>query len=289
MIDEKFIFISARGDIVELANDAPFILLNHEGVGAVKSNVQMQKSPFQDGQTHTDSVLEIRPINLELLLQAKSQDELFRLRAKLTSVFNPKLGAGTLKYVYGSLDREIKATSEFAPIFPPGESNRGSTFQVALMSLICSDPFWLDPHTESEPMSAWIGGMEFPFQLPVEFAMKSSSTTLLNDGDVEVPVEIVFHGPAVNPIVTNKTTGEFIRVKRTLGANDKLIVRTAFGNKTVLIIDGTGKQTRAFNWLDENSIFWQLDVGYNEIEYNMDSNSDDANVVINWRKRYVGV
>ncbi|MBS4188655.1 phage tail family protein [Bacillus sp. FJAT-49705] len=286
---QKLLFTSSQGHIAEFSNRAPFILSKIDGLGDVQADIKDQKAPFQDGSTYIDSTLTERYQSLEISILANNKEDLLKKRAYIASVFNPKLGQGTLRYENRGIAREIKATSEHVPIFPSGWDNRGQMFQKALIDLKCHDPFWLDPHIESEPMSAWIGGMEFPFTLPVEFAMKSSSTTLLNDGDVEVPVEIVFHGPAVNPIVTNKTTGEFIRVKRTLGANDKLIVRTAFGNKTVLIIDGTGKQTRAFNWLDENSIFWQLDVGYNEIEYNMDSNSEDANVVINWRKRYVGV
>ncbi|MFO1445279.1 phage tail family protein [Bacillus sp. Bva_UNVM-123] len=285
----KFTFFSSRGQIVELTNRAPFILSKFDGLGDVQADVKDQKAPFQDGSTFIDSTLGERFINFEITILATDPVELLNRRKLIASIFNPKLGVGILRYENNGIVREIKATSECVPIFPSGNDNKGQRFQRSLINLKCHDPYWLDTHIESEPMSAWIGGMEFPFEFPVEFAMKSSFTTLLNNGDVEAPVEIVFHGPAKNPIVTNKTTGEFVRVKRTLGLNDKLIVRTAFGNKTVLIEDSTGKQIRAFNWLDEQSVFWQLAVGYNEIEYNADANSDEATVLINWQKRYVGV
>ncbi|TCJ05040.1 phage tail family protein [Cytobacillus praedii] len=285
---QRIIFTSARGQIVELSNRAPFVLSKIDGLGDVQADVKGQKAPFQDGSTYIDSSLSERYPSIEITILAENMDDLLKKRAYIASVFNPKLGEGVLKYENRNVVREIKATSEHVPTFPSGTERVFST-QKALINLKCHEPFWLDTHIESEPMSAWVGGMEFPFEFPVEFGLKSSTTTLLNDGDVETPVEIVFHGPATNPIVTNKTTGEYVRVKRTLGKNDKLIVRTAFGNKEVLIEDSTGKRTRAFNWLDGNSVFWQLDVGFNEIEYNADSNSDEATVIINWRKRYVGV
>lgn len=289
MIDEKFIFISSRGQIVEFSNQAPFILLNHDGIGAVKADVQMQRSPFQDGQTHTDSVLEVRSVSFTLLIQAPNQEELFKLRSVLVSALNPKLGIGTLKYVQGAIVREASATVELAPVFPSGESNRGPNFQLAMVSIICPDPYWLDTHTESDPLSAWLGGLRFPLRFPTSFATKSSAQIFNNDGDVPAPVEIIFHGPAKNPIVTNTTTGEFVRVNRTLGENDKLIVNTAFGNKSVQIEDEAGNRTNAFNWIDLDSTFWQLEVGYNEIEYSAESGTENATVQIIWRKRYVGV
>lgn len=58
---------------------------------------------------------------------------------------------------------------------------------------------------------------------------------IVNDGHVETPIEVEFHGPAENPRVTNLTTGEYVQVNRTLTSDDVLFINTAFRNKIVEI------------------------------------------------------
>ena len=45
----------------------------------------------------------------------------------------------------------------------------------------------------------------------------------------------MFNGPALNPCVYNKTTGEFIKVTTEILSDETLIINTEYGNKTVEI------------------------------------------------------
>src|SRR5690606_29914750 len=129
--------------------------------------------------------------------------------------FNPKLGPGTLVYENGETKREIQAVSESVPVFPSGTDNRGNTYQRGLISLLCPSPFWLDNFTSGEQMSYLMGGLKFPLRLGTSFSQRGFKKKLVNVGDVATPVKIEFKGPATNPVVYNRTTGEFIRVRRT--------------------------------------------------------------------------
>ncbi len=98
-----------------------------------------------------------------------------------------------------------------------------------MVHLVCPEPFWHDSFCTSRQMSFLMGGLSFPLFLNSRFSQRSFKRILQNIGDVPTPVNITFYGPAVNPIIKNNTTGEFIRVNRELGESDKLIIDTTFG------------------------------------------------------------
>lgn len=281
---QRLTFTAANGQQIKM-DTRPFRLLTLQGAGAVQTDVQMQKAPYQDGATYIDALLEPRSLLLEVAIMAENNERLYQHRRKLAQVFNPKLGPGLLRYEYDGGVKEIEAVAELAPEFPTGRDNRAPGFQRAILSLVCPSPFWLDDYTVSEEIVTWIGGMRFPWRLPSRFAMKGPKViNIVNRGDVETPVRIEFRGPATNPRVTNRATGEFIQINRELLPGDVLIITTDFGAKRV---DINGQNV--FNWIDIDSSFWQLQVGDNVIEYSSDDPVESAAVTISYRNRYVGV
>ena len=282
---EKLIFTNSRGQSVELGNEAPFILTEIEGTGSVNVNIQSQKSPYQDGSTYLDNTLEPRPISIEVMLLADTIGEMTENRHRLLKVFNPKLGPGRLVYQLGNIKRKIEAISELAPVFPENKDFK-DTMQQGLIQLYCPDPFWLDNFEISEEITTWIGGISFPLRLPTTFAMAGPRIiNIVNNGDVKTPVKIEIYGPATNPKITLRETGEFIRIKDTLTADDVVVITTEFGNKRV---EKNGQN--AFNILDlPDSTFFNLQVGDNVIEFTTEDVSNNANAKISYRNRYLGI
>jgi hypothetical protein len=286
---QRIIFTNARGQSVELKSSAPFLLELIDGLGDVDADIQTQKAPFQDGSTYIDSVLQERAISLQIAILASDTATLLKQRQFFASVFNTKLGKGVLRYENGETIREIEAVVDGVPVFPSGRENRGPIFQKALVNLLCPEPFWLDEFSKSEKMSYILGGLSFPLRLGTSFAQRGFKKNLHNQGDVATPVTIEFYGPATNPVVWNRTTGEFIRVSRTLTETDKLVITTDFGKKSVTIENADGSKTNVFNWIDLESTFWQLIPGENLIEYGSDSDSTKSRVVISYKNRYLSV
>lgn len=288
---EKITFTNSRGQTVELGEAAPYILTKIEGLGGVGTDVQTQKSPFQNGETYIGNQLEPRSLSMEITIVSNSEDDIVAKRRQLLQAFNPTLGEGTLLYEFGSLRREIKAISDSAPTFPDAGSFK-TLQQPALIQLYCANPFWFEKAAHDEEMAEWVGGLTFPLRLPMTFASRSSkqSTVIRNDGDVETPVTFEFLGPAANPRITNETTGEYIQINREITADERLIVTTGFGNKTVILKEMTaGRESNAFNWIDLGSTFFQLGIGDNLISYNAGTSQKNAKVWVKWRNQYVGV
>src|SRR5699024_11234603 len=94
----RLIYETSNEQVIEMYS-TPYRLYFVEGLGDVESETQMQKSPYQDGSSYIDSILEPRHITIEVNIRAESERELFRLKSKLASAFSPKLGLGTLKCV----------------------------------------------------------------------------------------------------------------------------------------------------------------------------------------------
>ena len=126
-------------------------------------------------------------------------------------------------------------------------------------------------------------------ELPTTFATVSFYKEIENDGDVEVPIQIEYTGPAINPCITNETTGEYIKVNMEIGEKEKLVIDTREGKETVNLI--TPHETKdVYNKIDLNSIFFKLIVGKNLIKYSSDAEtSNDSVKIVNYSNKYVGV
>ena len=272
---------------VEFTSSAPFLLVSVEGADGVSAEVQTTKSPYQDGTTYHDSVIGERQISINGAIWAETEDDLFSKRRELLALFNPKAGAGTLTYTNNVVTKVISAYVAQPPVF---KAKVGLMIEF-LIVLKCPNPFWLDNYTSSKEIALWVGGLEFPLTLPTSFSTKGALEVIVrNNGDVEAPVTIEFAGPATNPIITNVTTGEFIKVNRIITADEKLIISTEFGKKRVEVLNElTGETVNVFNWVDLQSTFWQLQQGTNIINCDSDAGTNDAKTLIKWKNRFLGV
>jgi len=287
MTVEKVTFTNSRGQSIELSNRRPFLLQSVEGKADVGVDIQTQKAPYQDGASYVDSLLQVRAIALNVSILADSQDGLIEQRQLLASVFNPKLGLGTLTYTKGTVNREIKAIAENVPVFGVGKENNGMRFQRTIINLLCPSPFWEDIATENYKLEDFVGNFRFKFHFPVRFATRGDSRLLMNKGDVPTPIVVEFRGAAVNPKITNVSTGEFIRVNRTIPPGYKLVLDTSFGNKRVEIVAPDGVVENAFHYIDLDSTFFSLDVG--ETKFGFITEGGNPEVYVEYKHKYLSV
>ena len=263
-----------------------FGLVSVEGLGDVSADIQTQKSPYQDGVTYLDSILEPRYVSVEFIVRGKDYADVRTKRVLLTKAVNPKVGLGTLRYISGDTVREIPAVAETIPFFPDGD-NRGERWQRGTISFLCPDPYWLSEQIKEEPTFTPL--FEFPFEGEFEFGMQLDERIINIEGDVSTPIQVDFYGPALNPTITNETTGEFIRINRQLNEGEYLRIDTSPNNKSVEFVNSAGVATNVFNWIDLASTFWELQVGENKVTYSADSDIQGAVVDIRYTTRFAGV
>jgi len=284
----ELLYESNNGKMVKLY-DRPYRLYFVEGLGDVESDTQTNRSPFQDGVNYLDSVLEPRYITIELRINATSESDLTQLRSHLSTVFNPKLSLGKLTYKNGDSVKEILAVSESIPYYPDGATNRGRTFQKVMITLIAPNPYWRSPNETTKPLVAYKGNFKLPMTFPFMLGTSGSKTTLYNDGDVPSPVRIEIHGPTTNPQIFNRTTGQYIRINRTIAQGEVMHINTESGRQRIIVIDEEGNESSAFGYLDHESDLFYLELGENIIEHVADAGNRHAEVIVRWDSMYVGV
>lgn len=281
---QKLTYTNSLGESVELSNRPPFLLSKIDGLGDVEADVQRQKSPYQDGSTYVDSLLQERFISLQVSIIGTSREDVSALREQLARVFNPKL-AGLLVYENGRVKRQIYAYSEHVPKYPSGE--RVGKTQVSLINLVCPNPFWSEENPTNIKLEDFVANFSFPFSFPVSFSIRGDSKVLTNAGDVPTPVKVTFRGEAINPKVTKNSTGEFIRINRPIPQDHSLVITTGFNEKAVRIVDSYGVETNAMGYIDLNSTFFSLDVGDNQLSFITEGGQPE--VFIEYKNLYLSV
>lgn len=121
---------------------------------------------------------------------------------------------------------------------------------------------------------------------PVLFGDIQPNNIAVNEGHVPAPVLITINGACTNPRIDNISTGEYIQFNGlTMGADDRLEINTAFGEKSVHL-NGT---INVFNKLDWNSTFFSLQVGENEIKFWDDTGNPTAAIHFSYKNLFLTI
>jgi hypothetical protein len=284
-------YINNNNKSIELGNAAPFLVTTIDGLGSPQNEIYTQKSPYQDGVTATHSSLGPRNIVIEGKIIDSNRENRQAYRYKLLSIFNPKLD-GKLIIDLGSAQRQIDCKVEQAPYF---SSNSEQNYQNFSISLLAPNPYWQDINTIKEEVAIWRGAFEFPLEIVeegIEMGYRESSliVNIFNKGDVACGMKILFKALAtvVKPSLFNVNTREYFKINKTMQAGEVLTVTTHFQNKRVEL-NANGVVSNAFNWIDLDSTFLQLEVGDNLFRYDADEGLDNLEVSIYYTPQYLGV
>lgn len=256
-------------------------VIDYEGIEAAEYSLVSEENINYAGATKKKKKILQRAVDIEFEYTGLAKSE---KRQELIGFFSP-YHPGILTVTYLGVSRQI----EYEVVkFQYKDKNIYDSLQC-FVELVCLDPNFRDNIQTGENISTWIKGWKWKFTLPFKMKERGESRkTIINSGHVETPVEIQFHGPAVNPKITNLTTGEFIRIKRELTSDDTLYINTAFGQKRVEITRN-GVREDAFDYIDLASSFFSLQVGDNVIEYQSENGIDPQGVEIYYHNRYIGV
>lgn len=254
---------------------------------------QKSQGVNQDGCNSEDSLLDARVIKLQVTIRTKNREKLYELRRKIMRIINPKTYNQSTKkrgelLIYYTND--YKTYRIYSKVEDSVDFNdRKNNHDKATLSFYCQDPYWLDKKGKDIDIKSVRGGLKFPLELYSTFATVSFYKLIENQGDVEAPIEIEYIGPALNPRITNETTGEYIQVNMGIGEKEKLIIDTKEGKETVNLI--TPNETiDVYNKIDLNSTFFKLIVGKNLIKYSSDiEGAKDKVTIIDYTNKYVGV
>lgn len=277
------IFSLTRNGKTLILDEPEYGVTDYSGLEATDYDLEKTVNTNYIGERLKRKKILSRPISISADWLGRDEEKSAK-RQELIAFFSP-FSSGTLTVNYMGVERTIEYEVESFKINTVS-LHETLDFQV---DLICMDPMFQDVLQTGDSIATWIRGWKWKFTLP--FKMKERGEpqkNIINTGHVETPVEIYFHGPAVNPSIKNITTGETIRIIRELTTDDVLYINTGFRQKKVEIIRN-GTRTDAFDYIDLSSRFFSLQVGDNVIEYASENGLAPQSVEIYYKNRYLGV
>ena len=275
------------GTSVEFSKDSDTYKFLKEYTGFTFADAQYRTtdSPYQDGVTILDTNFIPRKVTIPLMVTAPSLEDIQAAVLYLIRLFNPKPGVGELKFTYENGNNYYLSC---VGTVTPSATIRGSNWQMVTISLTAHDPLWYGDYQVASLGTATT--KTFPMTFPFTLAPNLAQASLTNAGDVAAPVTIVITGDVTNPKIKNTNTDEFFEFTRNMDESDVMTITTGFGNKTITYYDATaGTTVNGFQYLDADSVFWQLIPGANNILFTSDAVDPTTTVSITWRDRYSGV
>lgn len=289
---QRLKFVNPRGQEALFDLEAPYIFWRIEGISTPQAQPVFTQAAGQDGYTFHSLVLEPRQVILTGHVHGNSPEGIrlmYEERKRLNAVLNPVYGPGTLYYENDFDMWQIPAfTIESAYL------DKLRNVQTLNIMFECPSPYWQSVK-QHEILLAYVdGGLRFPVKTPGYFGTLGYRAVIDNDSDGYVPVEMYVDGGSVNPVIINKTTGEFIKIERQFSSGDQIYINTdpeKMEVSRIYIDPATNKPVKenAYGYLSFDSTLLQLIPGENDLTFTSDDENKRVRVRIYFRKRYAGV
>lgn len=126
------------------------------------------------------------------------------------------------------------------------------------------------------------GGFTIPFTFPLHIGAGSEPTVVVNAGNEPVLPIIRIKTTATNPQLVNRTTGKEMRVDVTVEAGSVLDIDM---KHRTIVLDGAN----VYHAKSEQSEFWELQPGNNQIELVTSVGSEDTTAEVRYRSGFIGI
>lgn len=291
---QKVKYINPNGREMVIANSPPFILESISGIGAIGTQLITTAGAAQDGKSCHDVRLEDREITVKFHIEGASLADMYQQRRnaiRLTASTmhrNGKLGRLIYTNDYGSW--QIPCMVKVGV----NADKRIKTFNHCTIIIYCPSPYWRSLQPDTERLTYLDAGLEFPLELDselqIQFGTRGYENVIYNYGDAPAPLKITITGPATQPEIIKRSTGEFIRIsRRELQEGDKLYINTDPDNLEATIIRTNGTTEPAFGYVDLGTTFFLADPGENKLEYQSGDDTTTALVEIEAQSWFGGV
>lgn len=287
---QRLTFTNSRGASVNFDSVAPYLFWEIIGIGLPPVTTIQTQTMGQSGYTLHNTLLESREVSVKgFVFRREGLQAFYAARKALNAVCNPLLGLGELTYENDSGRWKISAFAIDAPY----EERIGSSQGIGV-TFECPSPFWKAAKQSVARLAYIAGGMSFPIKTPNSFGTLGYQAIIDNDSDIETPVELIMDGGSLNPVIINRTTGEFIKIMRHINKGDELYINTDPEYLEVSLITtdpATNERVKqnAYGYITHDSTLFRLIQGENRLTFESDDENNAVKLTISFHKLFVGV
>lgn len=267
------------------------------GIEASEYEVLYTKYAVGDGAYLNSKRILPRPMHIEGSVRSTKDSEM--VRKQMRRFFNPKF-TGMLYIDRNDTQRKIEYEVE-GMNFGDGELHSELEF---FLDIICLSPMWMDVDDFGKNMAEVTPMFIFPWQplktktvvnehprrgyagQVIGYRTLRKWVFLKNDGDVPAGIRIVFRarGNVVNPKITLRSTGQFVRIITEMQNGDRIEIDTTNRNQTIKMND-----QNIYNRIDRRSQTFEIKPGGDYLEYDADENYTALDVDLFYTPLYLGV
>lgn len=282
---------NVKHDILELThNEGNYQVVSVTGLNPPNAQINRSTVAGMDGAKFNSSKLEERNIVITLKLNGDIEAN----RINLYRYFNAKQWC---KIYYKNESRDVYIEGYVETV----ECNLFANNEQMQISIICPNPYFKGLEEIVDDVSKVIEMFEFPFAhgakgatfeantttdnaIPFSELDLSKVTNVLNDSESETGmiIEVEFLGTVNKLRIVNTGTGEAFTLNYKFIENDKLVIDTNKGNKSIKLIRNS-QEINIFNSLVKGSTFFQLSIGDNYFSYLADNGSSDESIAIRFK------
>lgn len=173
------------------------------------------------------------------------------------------------------------------------EGPRAGEYQI---TILCPDPLIYDGGDGVNADSAWLeqtfhkevaGGFDIEYTTPVQWRAGEMTSLIMNNGSVNTYPIITLRGVYTNPTITNMTTGQMVKINRTINAGEEVTIDMK--QRVITLLDNSQTVISIASDRDEQSYWWSLAPGENKIVLSTDSTEDTAYGIIKFRQGFPGI
>ena len=271
---------NTRNNILTLTqNEDNFQVLKITGLNPPKAQINTTKMATLDGKKFNSSTLNERNI----VITVKLNGDVEKNRIRLYSFFRPKEWC---KFYYKNSSRNvfIEAYTENVEcdLFTDNE-----TMQI---SLLCPEPYFKDVQEIIDDISKILSKFEFPFSIDedgIELSTLDTSKITnihnISEMDTGVTINIDIYSHIEKLLIKNTSTGETLTLNYQFQSNDKVIINTNKGHKSIKLIRNA-ETINIFSAIEKSSAFFRLNIGDNFFSYLADDGENDSFVHIVFRR-----
>lgn len=284
----EYILTLIRGDkSIVISGKRPFLLQGVTGLSGLSATARTYSSSNIHGEVYKDSKFNPREISIKLEILAGNYAALDTYKDLLFRICNPDDGVFTLKIQKGNLTVLVDVVSDDVPEMSSESLSKTSS---GTLTLLAHQPLFRSENAISDNLNEWTGGWTLPWSFPISFATRGANTkNIYNSGQIETPLIIQMYGPATNPKIENKTTGQYIQVNKAILAGELLTINTETGNSSVELTKTNGTIESAFNYIDILSLpFFKLQKGDNVLSYSNDEESSN-DIIVTYNYLFLGI
>lgn len=302
----KLDFISARGDILPLANNPLFHLTHIDGQTAASTSIASAVVGGVDGDTVNN--VQATPRTIIIDLQPRSGVDVEQAKRDI-------LKCVKIKQQGGLIWTQNERTLVISGVVEAVEMPRWTNAAVMQITLHCEQPFWEDVDDVIQRINEAIDlhyftdspadMLYFPADgIPLGEYDTIRTKAFHNDGDVAVGLEIniLAHDTVTNPIIYDQHGNYFgvgyeiesesggadigtalVSNPLVMKAGDHIVITTHKGRKAVTL-----NGVNIFNKIRPNSTWLQLDTGDNLFSINSDDESiTNMSFSLVYKQRYI--